>query len=131
MNIKKFITILYSFTIVGMFLPWFGLKGLPVYASEFDYILSPLTVWIIISGILLFLPGNSKGQMICTFGFLSLIPLTCVYYFLSWHMLLISGEATAMHNFFSSYYGFHLTLISSLVLIITYSFNVLKNYFKK
>ncbi|MEF9951114.1 MAG: hypothetical protein RR840_02440 [Clostridium sp.] len=126
MTRKNVLTALYSSTVLGLFLPWFNLGTDLSDSHALNYIFSPLTVWIIISGILLFLPGNSKGQVISTFAFLSLIPLTCLYYFLTWHMLLLTGEANIIHSLASKHYGFFLTFVSSLILVMVYCVNMLK-----
>ncbi|MEF9935530.1 MAG: hypothetical protein RSA01_01510 [Clostridium sp.] len=127
MSIKRLIILFYILTALGMFMPWFSFNEPIVYTQEVNYFFSPLTVWIIISGILLFSSGNSKGKVIATFTFLSLVPLTCIYLFLTWHMLLISGEANIVDSLVSNHYGFFVTFISSLINVIIYCINMLKS----
>ncbi|MEG0372160.1 MAG: hypothetical protein RR645_07695 [Clostridium sp.] len=128
MNYRKLVIILLSISVFGFFLPWFYFSKSVDYSTGWNFVLnSPIIiVGLFASSILISIPNHTKGQYISTLIFLSIIPITCIYLFFTWHVLTITGKIELETSLSTTHYGFYITLISSSLATIVYSIKGLK-----
>ncbi|MGL6108401.1 hypothetical protein [Romboutsia sp.] len=113
---RKVIVTLLCFGIVGLFFPWFYFEKSIDYTIGLDWIASmpTLSIGYVLSFIFIFIKSRSKVTDFITLMGLLAIPITCIYKFLTWHTLTITGKIDILVSLTTTHYGFYLTFLSSL-----------------
>ena len=63
---------------------------------------------------------------IITLLLLLVTPISCIYVFLTWHVLTITGKIDLAVSFSTAHYGFYVTFISSVISVLLYLINLNK-----
>ncbi|MBM7553095.1 CHASE2 domain-containing sensor protein [Thalassobacillus pellis] len=105
------ISILLIISCIGLFCPWFYFSPEIDYTSGWHWVAAAPTIFIGLVGALMFI---WKSRWV-SFAALSMVPLSCVYLFFSWHVPTITGELSFRISYENTHYGFYVTLLASLL----------------
>lgn len=124
---NKLILVLLFFSIVGLCLPWLYFDRSVDYTTGLDFLIAPLffsgLVGSIVFGLL-----RERSQMVDIVNLVALllIPSSCLFQFLTWHVMGITGRLDLAVSFSTAHCGFYLTFFSSLTAALLFAVGLVK-----
>ncbi|SCJ90585.1 Uncharacterised protein [uncultured Eubacterium sp.] len=126
---NKLILVLLFFSVVGLFLPWLYFDRSVDYTTGLDFLVAPLFFSGLVGSIVLsLLRERSQMVNIVNLVALLLIPSSCIFQFLTWHVMTITGKIDLSVSFSTAHCGFYLTFFSSLTAALLFAIGLVKRH---
>lgn len=124
---NKLILLLLLCSVIGIFLPWLYFNRSVDYTTGLDFLVAPLFFSGLVGSIILSLLRD-RSQMVDIVNLIALllIPASCAFQFLTWHIRGITGRLDLAVSFSTAHYGFYLTFFSSLAAALLFAAGLAK-----
>ncbi|MEF9934746.1 MAG: hypothetical protein RSA01_05130 [Clostridium sp.] len=109
-------------SIIGLFGPWLFFAHSVDYRTGIQSQPGIMFVGYTLFFIFIYLKGEEAYIRVTTTIGAGMVVIGCIYDFLTWHIMTITGEFNLRVSFSTAHDGFYLTFITSIISLIIYTY---------
>ncbi|MEF9952298.1 MAG: hypothetical protein RR840_02280 [Clostridium sp.] len=114
-------------SLLGIFGPWFYFVKSVDYRTGWGTDIAFIIVGFFIYFLMIWINDCDKRIRITVLVGNLIVITSCIYEFLTWHIMTITGELDLRVSFTTTHWGFYMTLICAVVSSIIYTVGIIKS----